>query len=433
MANRSARLSSKNSSRLIFIGLALLFIQAQEVSFAQTIKLELPLSTSSYRFKVEKKESESGVAKALEAVRSYDIDDGKCSLVVTSKSCHALTAAHCFQRLLTKQGKVEWQVLSSGKEPLQMGYIKNDLLPFDLEIGSTFLFKFLTDGGVSRYSQGSQSIDLSDSQKRTFGAQMQIDRYNRDRAPGTPVATGIEISIESKSATLLGLGRGFSNRTVGITDFEHPAHGQEMGSSQSGVMSDPDSYNKFVRESRGLDLADFALLKLPEENCTCVKSGDLTDDEDVIVAGFSHDAVAQSKLLRASGKVEYGSSVVPYSYGDQCYALGSQGEELTKNLNLLGKVIVYAAVGYRLHQSDEMYRAMLKHLKDRIIVTNARAAPGASGGAMLNSKGQLVGITTLVMQHVSGQKTSGIRITEIKDQLKSLVDEKVLSDAFQCD
>jgi hypothetical protein len=315
---------------------------------------------------------------------------------------------------------------------MAMGTMKAGSLPADISIGSSMKITFLKSAGeTSRVVAEGVAKDLTPNQVKQFGLQQQVDRYNLSGREGEPAATGVEISIETKRAKVVAVGHGFANRALSAKDFEPPINQDAAG--VGGVMNDPDSYYKFMRESRSLDLADHAVLKLAEENCTCVKTGELSDSEDVIVAGFSGDAVQMSKLLNLKTSVDYGGSGVPYSYGDQCYSFGSQAEIFSKNLGLLGKVIVYTGAGWALHQTDEMYRNMMKHLKDKIIVTNARAAPGASGGAMLNSKGQLVGITTLVMQHASGQKSSGVRISEIRDQLKSSLHQSTLSDIFDCE
>ena len=273
--------------------------------------------------------------------------------------------------------------------------------------------------------------ELTPNQQKQFRVLQQLDFYNSFRSDGVAVATGVEISVENKKAQVIAIGNGFPNRVPEYRDFERPRNSDEFG--VGGVMSDWDTYYKFIRESRGLDLADHALLKLPEENCTCVKSGDLADSEDVVVAGFSGDAVKMSELLNPTASVMFGASNVPYAYGDQCYSFGSSAELLTKNLGFLGKVIVYTAAGWHLQLTDDMFRNMMKHLKDKIIITNARAAPGASGGAMLNSRGELAGITIRVLQHASGQKTAGVRVSEIKDQLKASVSESTLSEAFNCE
>ncbi len=395
------------------------------------IEFKTPAGTSQYQFAIEEKELNNGIAAALGSVRNYDVSGGHCSLVVTSKSCYALTAAHCLKDILTAQGKVEWHALSGTKKPIGMGTIKPGALPADINIGSTMKIKFLKAGELSRYVLEGVTKDLAPSQQKLFGLQRQLDLYNSSRPEGTAAATGVEISVENKKAQVIAIGNGFANRALELKDFERPLSADELG--VGGVMSDPDTYYKFIRESRGLDLADHALLKLSEENCTCVKSGDLADSEDVVVAGFSSDAERMPGLLNPTQSVVYGASSVPYAYGDQCYSFGSSTELLTKNLGFLGKVIVYTAAGWQLQQSDDMYRNMMKHLKDKIIVTNARAAPGASGGAMLSSKGELAGITTLVMQHASGQKTAGVRVSEIKDQLKASVHESIFSDAFNCE
>ncbi len=407
-------------------------ILASSASGAET-KLVLPKSTSSYHFVLENLERENGIANALTAVRDYGVDGGKCLLVVTSKSCYALTAAHCFQRILSAKGNVTWQVLSDVKKPIQIGFVKDGVLPYDLDLETSFRFKILKGGQVSRYTENGQVKTLTASQQRIFGLQDQIDRYNSKQGPETSPATGIEISLMSPTAKVIAIGRGFSNRTISIKDFEQPASDRRGDESAGGVMSDSDTFYKFVRESRALDLADYALLKLPEENCKCATAGELNENENVVVAGFSHDAVATAPMVAASLTSELSAANVPFSYGTQCYALGSQVELFTRDLNLLGKIIVHTSVGWQLRQTDTMYRSMITNLKDQIIVTNARAAPGASGGAMFNSTGQLVGITTMTMQHASGQKSYGIRLSEIKDQLRKTVGEQVFSDAFRCD
>lgn len=373
----------------------------------------------------------NGVAAALGSVRSYSAGRENCSLVVTSKSCYALTAAHCLKDILTSQGKVEWQALSGGKNPIGMGTMKPGSLPTEIGIGSTMKIKFLKTGEASRYVVDGVEKELTPNQQKQFKIPQQLDFYNSFRSEGAAPATGVEISVENKKAQVIAIGNGFANRVPELKDFERPPSPDELG--VGGVLSDPDTYYKFIRESRGHDLADHALLKLSEENCTCVKSGDLADSEDVVVAGFSGEAVRMSELLNPTQSVVHGASNVPYAYGDQCYSFGSSAEILTKNLGFLGKVIVHTAAGWQLQQSDETFRSMMKHLKDKIIVTNARAAPGASGGAMLNSKGELAGITTLVMQHASGQKTAGVRVSEIKDQLKASVNESTLNAAFNCE
>ena len=421
----------RSFSRSFNLGLLVLLGAFTLETKAQTIQLTFPKAASPYRFGIEEKELGNGVGAALGAIRSYDVDGGKCSLVVTSKSCYALTAAHCLKDMLTAQGKVDWQALSQAKNSMSMGTMKPGSLPADLNIGSSMKITYLKSGDKSRFVSEGVAKDLTPNQIEQFGLQRQLDRYNLSRPDGEPAATGVEVSIDTKRAKVVAIGHGFANRALSMRDFE-PTNNHELVGN-GGVMSDSDSYYKFVRESRGLDLADHALLKLSEENCTCVKTGELSESEDVIVAGFSSDAVQMSKLVKPPSSVEYGGSSVPYSYGDQCYSFGSQAEIFTRNLGFLGKVIVYTAAGWQLQQNDEMNRNMMKHLRDKIIVTNARAAPGASGGAMLNSKGQLVGVTTLVMQHASGQKSLGVRISEIKDQLRATVQESMLTDAFSCD
>lgn len=414
----------------------LFLISFCSTAWPQIVTIEIPKPKSEYLYKVGEKEQGNGVANALSAVRSYNVDGGKCSLVVTSKSCYALTAAHCFQRLLSDQGKVDWQILWEGKTPLKMGFMKDGALPAQLPINSTIKMRYLKGGEPSRFVQDGKATTLNSKVITSFGVQRQLDLYNLRRPEGTEPATGIEYSIEDVKASVVAVGRGFANRTIGLSDFEIAARSSTDSNSLNGVMSDYDSFYKYTRDSRTLELADFALLKLPEDNCSCVKAGQLNEGDSVAVAGFSRDAKGTAAVDRLLPDIDYGhqTTTVPYAYGEQCKVLGDQGELVTRNLNLIGKVVVYSAIGWHLRQGDESYKAMFKHLNDRVIVTDAKAAPGASGGAMLNgSNGHLVGITTLNLAHMSGMKTSGLRIQEIKDQLRQLVHESVYNDAFNCD
>lgn len=404
---------------------ALVCLSSTEV-WARTAQLNFPKPPPPYRFVIGQKELGNGVGVALGAVRNYDVDEGNCSLVVTSNSCYALTAAHCIYGLLAAQGKVEWQPVSGFKTPMAMGKMKAGALPAEIAIGSSAKITWLRSGQTSRIVSEGVAKDLPSSR-----AKLLIDRFNVMKPEGEPAATGVEISIESKRVKVIAIGRGFGNRPLFANDFEPPANHDADGVSD--VTSDSNSFYKFMRKSRNLDLADHALLKLPEENCSCVETGELSDSEHVIVAGFSGDAVEILSQQEPFTSIEYGRSGVPYSYGDQCFSFGSQAEILTKNLGLLRKVILYTTFGWELQQADEMYRNRMKHLKDKIIVTNARAAPGASGGAMLNSSnGQLVGITSTILLHASGQKALGVRVSEIKDQYKTSLAESTLNEAFNC-
>jgi len=367
-------------------------------------------------------------------VRRYGVGPAECSLVVTSKSCHALTAAHCLKAVLEKDEKITWQKLSPVKRPLRMGRVKDGVLPYDLDIGNTLKFKILTDGEGSRAVDRGQSTELTPAQIESFEIQQRIDRHNRTRKADAPLATGVEVSVDRRPAKILAMGQGFASCDVFPADLESVRRGSSKDQAfRGGAMSDPDSHFKFVSESRTLGLADFALLKLPDESCSCVKTGSLADNENVVVAGFSHDAVAPgaSRPDAIVGRLD-GESV-PYAYGEQCYVFGSSTEILARNLNFFEKFAVYATVGSHFQQVDDIYRSMMKHLKSRLIVTTARAAPGSSGGAMLNSSGQLAGIITSGVMHASGKKAAGIRIDELKDQLKAMIGEEALGAAFQCD
>lgn len=410
---------------------AVVLFSGQGRTQAIKIDIKIPEPTSQYRFAIEEKEVNNGVAAALGAVRNYDVSGGHCSLVVTSKSCYALTAAHCLRDLLAAQGKVEWQALSGVKDPIRIGTMKPGALPSEIGIGSAMKVKFLKAGQASRYVVDGVEKEMTPNQQRQFRIPQQLDFYNSFRSDGVAAATGVEISVENKKAQVIAIGNGFANRALAPKDFDRPPNPDDP--RVGGVMSDPDTYYRFVRDSRALDLADHALLKLSEENCTCVKSGELADSEDVVVVGFSGDALQKSTLLNPTQSVVYGASNVPYAYGDQCYSFGSSAELLTRNLGILGKVVVYTLAGLQHQQSDDIFRSRIKYLKDKIVITNARAAQGASGGAMLNSKGELAGITTQVIPHASGQKTAGVRVSEIKDQMKATLNDTTLNDAFNCD
>ncbi len=398
---------------------------------AQTPLDKLGKSTSKYIYTAEDKERASGIAGVLPAVRKYAVGTGHCSLVVTSNNCHAMTAAHCLQDTLTKQGKVRWDKLSEGKNPIAMGFMKDGALPATVQIDKTIQVTLLTNGEKSRLVAEGKSQELNDRQLKLWGMQSYLDRHSMMGEPKDAVASGVEISIVSTDAQVLAIGRGFSNRVVLPTDFGRKNSNDEYISN--AVFDDADSYFTLVRDGRVLELADYALVKIPGEKCTCAKTGDLQETENVVVAGFSSDAMPTDPLSKFAIGPHSERSSTPFSYGDQCYTLGSQTELLTQNFNVLGKIIIYAIAGAKLHEVDRMNQAISRRLKDTMILTNARAAPGASGGAMFNSTGQLVGITTMVMQHLSGQKTVGLRIDEIKKQLKTSIGDQALEEAFRCE
>ncbi len=401
-------------------------------AFAQTSLDKLGKSTSKYIFAPEDKERASGIADVLPAVRKYSVGTGHCSLIVTSNNCHAMTAAHCLQESLSKQGNVRWEKLSDQKDALTMGFVKDGVLPATVQIDKTMKLKFLTNGEKSRLVTDGKSLELNELQMKQWGMHSYLDRYNMTKLPrdAGAVASGVELSIATTDVQVLAIGRGFSNRAPSPKDFGRKNSNGEF--VESAVFDDADSYYKFVRDGRVHDLADYALVKLPGDKCTCAKTGDLQETENVVVAGYSSDARPTDPLSTFAIGPHSERSNTPFSYGDQCYTFGSQAPMITENLNLLGKIVVYAIAGAKLHELDRMNQAMSRHLKDRLIVTNARAAPGASGGAMFNSTGQLVGINTMVLQHLSGQKTVGLRIDEIKKQLKTSIGDQALEEAFRC-
>jgi hypothetical protein len=222
---------------------------------SQAIKIELkiPAPTSQYRFAIEEKELNNGIAAALGSVRNYDVSGGQCSLVVTSKSCYALTAAHCLRDVLSSQGKVEWQALSGGKNPIGLGTMKPGSLPSEIGINSTMKIKFLKAGEASRYVVDGIEKELTPNQQKLFRIPQQLDFYNSFRSDGVAIATGVEISVENTKAQVIAIGHGFANRLLERNDLERPPNPEE--SVGGGVMSDADSFYKFIRESRGLNLA----------------------------------------------------------------------------------------------------------------------------------------------------------------------------------
>ena len=148
--------------------------------------------------------------------------------------------------------------------------------------------------------------------------------------------------------------------------------------------------------------------------------------------GYPGDAEKQDKTLGfILGANQFAPSI---STGNSCEIRFENLRRQIENLSTFKKFLVamlYSRSHAELENQTKIYHEIYKN---EVIIHNARSGPGASGGGLFNSDGDLIGIN---MRGSNFEKdpdpvSAALSIKYIKDELKKKLPADVFAEAFQC-
>lgn len=244
-------------------------------------------------------------------------------------------------------------------------------------------------------------INFLDSKKLINWAKVDA-RYTVGRVAQNQIRN-LELPFIQQSVRLVAIGDGNFENIPSTDLIEH-----------ENLVSDKD-IAEFVKTNHFGYLADFALLKLPGDNCTCVKTADFEPGTNVVVVGFAGENYPR-----------IGNTVAPF--GESAISIGQQCEpQMTQFI-------------------EQKRKDLYENLKNEFIFHNARSKGGTSGGALLNPNSELIGINTFSQAGLSGYILNLIKFDSplddinaalstkfIKEKLKETLPPEIFEEAFKCE
>lgn len=344
------------------------------------------------------------------AVRNYGSRGGFCSYVVTSKSCHALTAAHCISDALIAGKHMNW-VNQNESGSKKLGWLNKK--PSEIQFLLTeFSLLPAKDGKDAIVENGKSSeIDPAEVKKK-----MDWFRSRSEKIKGPLVQ-----ELKENKVQLLAMGQGiFPGGGLDVSaGFDQPLDDNEL-----------ENFYTYMRDTKTEIMADYAMIKLPGENCTCVRTGKPKDNNKVVVVGYP----GESQFSIADGGIPGTSRKASFSIGYRCAPSMQNTKSIVAQQAPLYR-FMYNIFGSAFINKKELIRKTVsKVFKDEIIAHTAFSTGGVSGGALFNDDMELIGINTMGDYATTSPDfySMALSIDYIQREVKSQLSEQEYSSAFDC-
>lgn len=194
----------------------------------------------------------------------------------------------------------------------------------------------------------------------------------------------------------------------------------------------PKESDEYRKKNHFGELADYALVKLPESNCACAKTGTLDSSGKLMMVGFPDDDRMKNQVMDANPDVPSYSSV---SFGERCELTDDGYLAWYSQLTFLQKIV---AQGFQpglsavIQKNKTLYH---EAFSGDLIFHNARSGGGASGGGLFNKQGEFVGLNIMAQNfNISEDPFSAALSTKyIRSELEKKLPPEIYAEAFRCD
>ena len=307
------------------------------------------------------------------AVREYMLwEVYRCSMTVVSNSCYALTSGHCLEYFLDINKHVEHQTIPDGDDT---------------------------------------HLVMVDS-KKLKGLKLPI-----------------EVNKKKMDAKFVAMGTGLGP-TIRIDDLH--AFTPTSEGEQPAPLQDYKEFNKYIKETHYGPLGDWALIKLPEQNCSCLPTGKETPNGNVMMTGYPDNDIHTIETKKINPDIE-----TPISVAEGVVCVPDKSNRIAQinklpTLNrIFSKVLHSAEIGVR----EKVLKQTAEDFKEELIFHSARSGNGASGGALVNSRHELVGINQggTNFDKETDPFSIAVSVDYIKKEAQKKMSPEEFKEAFTCD
>lgn len=319
----------------------------------------------------EKKDSV--IKDERKAVREYFLwEVYRCTLTVISNSCYALTSGHCLEYYLS---------LNKHTDELKI-------------------------------DDSDQSILVMIDSKKLKGLNLPLTLNKKpEQAKFVAMGTGLGPAIR--------------------LSYTPPVAPDHEGTSTAPIY-DYKEFNKFIKNSNYGPLADWALIKLPEQNCSCLPTGNETPNGNVIMTGYPNNDI---HTIEAKKRFPDDETPISVAEGIICVPDKTNKRADINKLPAIRRIIAKAMHTAEISYQEKMLKETAETFKDQLIFHNAISGNGASGGALVNSRHELVGINQggTDFSKETDPFSIAVSIEHIKKEIQKRVSPEEFKEAFSCD
>lgn len=344
------------------------------------------------------------------SIKNYSSIGGTCSYVITSKSCHALTAAHCISNALTAGKHMNW-VSQNEMGTKKLGWLNKKPSEIQFQLSEYSLLP--SSDGKDAILKNGQPL-LSDPAIVRKELDWFRNRYTQIKGPLTQ-------EYKDNKVQLLAMGSGiFSSGGLDTNaGFEKPIDDNEL-----------ENFYTYMRDTKTEIMADYAMIKLPGENCTCVRAGKPKDNNKVVVVGYP----GESQFSIIDGGIPGTSRKASFSTGYRCAPSMQNTRSILASQKPLVQFLFNIFNGALINKKELIRKTVDRVFKSQIISHTAFSSPGVSGGGLLNDDMELIGINTMGEVNDSSPdfNSTALSIEYIQQELKTQLSEQEYSSAFDC-
>ena len=340
-----------------------------------------------------------------------------CSYVVTSKSCYALTAAHCVTGSLDRAKLIDWQ--SAEGDPTRLfgridpAKVGGRLVPEMVRIEKS-------PSGKNEVEIDGRSVVFPDEEMAQTKKALKVE---------TDIKGPLKLTVTAHEVKLVSIGDGVAAGSPPLDLYEPRTTGEQQ---ENFRRLGPKEFNEYRKKNRFGELADYALVKLPETNCSCARIGSADPTGKLMMVGFPSDDRLKNQVLDANPDVAPYSSV---SFGERCELTDDGYRRWYSQLTFLQKI---SSEGFTPGQNavfQKNKRLYHEAFSGDLIFHNARSGGGASGGGLFNQQDEFVGLNIMAQNFdVSNDPFSAALSTKyIQDELRKKLPAEIYAEAFKCD